>query len=90
VKTDLKRKGAKATFEAIDGPSIVICTKGKGKISVGPKVEEIGEGYVFFVGAMAELILESAVEEDGEEFTTFKAFCELQGKEGAGEGKEKL
>lgn len=77
VKTDLKDSGAKATFEAIAGPSIVLCTKGSGKISVGPKVEEVKAGYVYFVGATAELVLES----DSEEFTTFKAFCELQGKE---------
>ena len=77
VKTELKANGAKATFEAIQGPSIVICTKGKGKISVGPKTEEMGEGYVFFVGATAELVLES----EGEEFVTFKAFCELGGKD---------
>lgn len=85
VKTDLKRKGAKATFEMIDGPSIVICTKGRGRISVGPKAEEISEGYVFFVGAMAELVLESTSEGEEEEFTTFKAFCELKEKEGPGE-----
>lgn len=77
VKTDLKSVGAKATFESIAGPSIVLCTKGSGKISVGPKVEEVKVGYVYFVGATAELVLES----DSEEFTTFKAFCELQGKE---------
>jgi mannose-6-phosphate isomerase len=77
VKTDLKENGAKATFEAIAGPSIVLCTKGSGKISVGPKVEEVKAGYVYFVGATAELVLES----ESEEFTTFKAFCELQGKE---------
>ena len=35
-------------------------------------------GYVYFVGATAELILEA---EGEEEFVTFKAFCELQGKE---------
>lgn len=77
VKTDLKKPGAKATFEAIAGPSIVICTTGSGKISVGPKVEEVKVGYVYFVGATAELVLES----DSDDFTTFKAFCELQGKE---------
>ena len=77
VKTDLKRQGAKATFEAIEGPSIFICTSGQGKISVGPKTEEVKEGYVFFVGATAEAILEST----SEDFTTFKAFCELNGKE---------
>jgi mannose-6-phosphate isomerase len=76
VKTDLRRPGAKATFEMIDGPSIVICTRGRGEIS---------EGYVFFVGAMAELVLESTAEGEEEEFTTFKAFCELKGEEGPGE-----
>ncbi|KAL8823425.1 MAG: hypothetical protein Q9191_005865 [Dirinaria sp. TL-2023a] len=79
VKTELNGQGAKATFEAIEGPSIFICTKGSGTISVGPKTEEVGEGYVFFVGATAEVVLESR----SESFTTFKAFCELEGKETA-------
>ena len=87
VKTDLKKSGAKATFEAIDGPSILICTKGQGKISVGPKVEEMKEGWVYFVGATATCVLESAG--DGE-FTTFKAFCELEGKESGKETNGKM
>ena len=73
VRTVLKDTGAKATFEGIAGPSIVICTNGRGKISVGPKTEEVKEGYVYFVGATAELVLEST----DEEFVTFRAFCEL-------------
>ncbi|ESZ98190.1 mannose-6-phosphate isomerase, class I [Sclerotinia borealis F-4128] len=85
VKTDLKKKGAKATFEQIAGPSIFICTTGNGKISVGSKVEEVKPGYVYFVGATTEVVLEA----EDEDFTTFKAFCELQGKEDA-DGKEKL
>jgi mannose-6-phosphate isomerase len=84
VKTDLKKKGAKATFEQIAGPSIFICTTGEGKISVGHKVEEVKPGYVYFVGATAEVVLES----ESDDFTTFKAFCELSGKD-EGE-KEKL
>lgn len=80
VKTDLKRGGAKATFDGIPGPSIFICTHGEGKIRVGNKTEEVKEGYVFFVGANAECIIESTA--SGEDvFTTYKAFCEL----GAGE-----
>lgn len=75
VKTELKKSGAKATFEAVEGPSIIICTKGYGKISVGPKVEEMKKGFVFFVGATAELVLES----ECDDFTSFKAFCELSG-----------
>ncbi|KZZ90378.1 mannose-6-phosphate isomerase [Ascosphaera apis ARSEF 7405] len=76
VRTDLNTAGAKVTFEGLNGPSVVICTGGKGKISVGPaKTEEVREGYVFFVGAGAECVLES--EGEGEKFTTFKAFCEV-------------
>jgi len=77
IRTVLRGNAAKATFDPIDGPSIVICTGGKGKISVGSKVEEIKEGYVFFVGATAELILESEGGAD-DEFTTFKAYCEVE------------
>ena len=78
VKTELKKDKAKATFEAIAGPSIFICTQGAGKISVGPEVKEVKTGFVFFVGATAECVLESAGDEP---FVTFKAFCELNGKE---------
>lgn len=85
LKTDLNQPGAKATFEAIPGPSIVICTRGRGKITVGPKTEEVREGYVFFVGAGAECIIENTGSGEGEEeeevFTTFKAFCELESHE---------
>lgn len=79
VKTELNDKESKATFEAIEGPSIIICTAGSGKISVGSKSEQMKAGHVFFVGATAECVLES----DSERFTTFKAFCELSGKETA-------
>ncbi|KAJ5578311.1 Mannose-6-phosphate isomerase [Penicillium hispanicum] len=83
VKTDLKRTGAKATFDPIVGPSVLICTRGQGKITVGHKTEEVHEGFVFFVGADAECIIENTGSGEGEEdiFTTYKAFCELTGKE---------
>ncbi|KIW77350.1 mannose-6-phosphate isomerase, class I [Fonsecaea pedrosoi CBS 271.37] len=73
VRTALKKPGAKATFEGIAGPSIVICTSGEGKISVGPKTEDFKEGWVYFVGATAELVIESATDE----MVTFRAFCEI-------------
>lgn len=75
ARTVLKGTGAKATFEPLEGPSIVICTNGKGRISVGPTVHEVKEGYVFFVGSTAECVLEA----EGDEFITFKAFCEVEG-----------
>ena len=83
VKTDLRKKGAKVTFEPLAGPSIILCTLGSGRISVGPKVEEIKEGYVFFVGATAELVLES---DPDDAFVTFKAFCDLGAKEEVSNG----
>ncbi|KAI9162932.1 mannose-6-phosphate isomerase [Paramyrothecium foliicola] len=76
--------GAKATFEPLEGPSIIICTSGKGKISVGPTSYELSEGHVYFVGSTAEVVLESTVGDD-EEFVTFKAFCEISDS-----SKEKL
>lgn len=76
VRTVLKGAGGKATFEPLNGPSIIICTAGTGKISVGPTVQDIKEGYVFFVGATAEVQLEVAGA--GEEMVTFKAFCEAE------------
>jgi mannose-6-phosphate isomerase len=79
VRTVLKKKSAKATFEGLGGPSIVICTSGSGMISVGPKQEELREGWVYFVGATAECVIESA----SDEMVTFKAFCEINGHEEA-------
>ena len=78
VMTQLKAQGAKVTFDGLAGPSIIICTGGSGKISVGPRVEEIKEGWVYFVGATAECVVES----DSDDCVFFKAFCEIE------EGKE--
>ncbi|KAK4952793.1 Mannose-6-phosphate isomerase [Elasticomyces elasticus] len=81
VRTGLKGEGAKVTFEAVEGPSIVICTSGEGRIGVGSKSEELKEGYVYFVGATAELVVESM---GSGELVVFKAFCELDGKSEGG------
>jgi len=91
VRTALNRRGAKATFDPIQGPSIVLCTKGKGTIGVGPKKEKLEEGFVYFVGATAELVIESETdaEGEGEGMVTFKAFCELS-DEHEHEHKQKL
>lgn len=83
VKTDLNRTGAKASFDDIVGPSILICTRGRGTITVGHKTEDVREGYVFFVGADAECVIQNSGSGEGDDdvFTTYKAFCELTGKE---------
>jgi mannose-6-phosphate isomerase len=77
VRTALKGgEGSKVTFEPLAGPSIIICTGGRGRISVGPKTEEFKEGHVFFVGATAECVLQAEGGKESE-FVTFKAFCEI-------------
>lgn len=75
VRTALPSSGAKATFAPLDGPSIILCTQGAGKVAVGPKSEEIKAGYVYFVGATAELVVESTGDD---ELVVFKAFCQLE------------
>jgi mannose-6-phosphate isomerase len=70
----LLRSAGKAKLEGMSGPSIIICTEGNGKISVGSKSDEMKTGYVYFVGATATVVLEAEGEED---FVTFRAFCEL-------------
>ncbi|KAI9787011.1 MAG: Mannose-6-phosphate isomerase [Peltula sp. TS41687] len=82
VKTTMKKKGAKVTFEAA-GPSIILCTEGTGRIRVGSKTEEVKLGYVFFVGASAETVLES---EEDDVFVCFKAFCDLSDGDGRNGG----
>ena len=77
IRTVLNGSGSKATFDPIDGPSVVIVTSGKGKLSVGAKVEEAKAGHVYFVGSTAELIIESEGEKD-DQFISFKAFCEVE------------
>lgn len=74
IRTVLAGKGGRATFDGMSGPSIIICTEGSGKITVGPKSEEIKAGYVYFVGATAQVMFEN---DPGQELITFRAFCEL-------------
>lgn len=83
ASTVLRGGGARAMFEPLDGPSIVVCTGGRGRISVGAMGRDVEEGHVFFVGAGAECVLEAVGAKD-DEFTTFKAFCEV------GDDKERL
>lgn len=82
VRSVLKGDGAKVTLDPLEGPSIVICTSGKGSIAVGPTVEKMSEGHVYFVGSTAELVLQSEGGPD-DEFVTFKAFCEVDNQSSA-------
>jgi mannose-6-phosphate isomerase len=63
-------------FDAFDGPSIVIATKGSGSIKVKGADQSFPAkaGYVFFVSPGVEVELTSSA--DDEEFTSYRAFVE--------------
>jgi len=68
--TELKGRETEK-IKALQGPSIMIVTGGKGTLEAGGKAYEVKEGYVFFVGYNTEIELTAA---DGLE--THIAFCE--------------
>jgi mannose-6-phosphate isomerase len=70
--TALKAKETE-TIKAIQGPSIMIVTGGKGKLKAEGKEHDVKEGYVFFIGynTEIELVAESGLE-------THIAFCEAR------------
>jgi mannose-6-phosphate isomerase len=72
IKTDLQGRGRQAAVKAIDGPSVMICTQGRGTISADSKHEAIQSGYVFYVSPLIPILLKS---DSDEVFTTFRAFC---------------
>lgn len=73
-----KKAGQVQQFEAFEGPSIIICTTGSGKIQIKGSSEayDFNTGYVYFVAPDVEITLTSVSED--EEFTTFRAFVESQ------------
>ncbi|KAM3085820.1 hypothetical protein ACMFMG_002879 [Clarireedia jacksonii] len=47
--------GEKETIKAIEGPSIMVVTAGKGTLTGADQHVELKEGYVFFVGCGTEM-----------------------------------
>lgn len=73
LKTDLA-KGQMETIHGLHGPSILIVTSGNGVLSVGHKTRESKEGFIYFIGATAELQMKGASDKS---FITHRAFCEV-------------
>jgi mannose-6-phosphate isomerase len=67
--------GGKQHFDAFNGPSIVIATKGNGTIAIDGSSEhhDFKQGYVYFIAPGTSVDL---VGNAGEEFTTYRAFVE--------------
>ncbi|RPB18628.1 mannose-6-phosphate isomerase [Terfezia boudieri ATCC MYA-4762] len=74
LKTELRGEEWEVV-PGIEGPSISIVERGRGWIEVGPKREELREGWVYFVGATAEVKL---VAEGGDGLVVYRAFCEVE------------
>jgi mannose-6-phosphate isomerase len=70
LATELK-SGESEGICPIDGPSIMIVTKGKGKLKAGSDEYELSEGYIFFVGAGVETVYEAQ-----EDMQLFRAYAE--------------
>ena len=51
--------GEKEGIGELGGPSIMVVTKGEGRLKAGGKEYELGEGYVYFVGKDTELQFEA-------------------------------
>lgn len=70
-----EKAGQKQSFDAFEGPSIVIATNGSGTIRIkGEEPKKVETGYVFFVAPGTEVELESASTDAP--FTTYRAFVE--------------
>lgn len=76
VQTTIKAS-EKELHKAVKGPSIIICTTGSGKYTVGNKSHDVVEGQVYFIGADAELEVEAS--KDGS-MVTYRAFAEVEAK----------
>ena len=57
--------------DAIDGPSVMIVTRGEGKMSAAGNSMELKEGWVFFVGHGVELSFHCE-----KEMEVFRAYAE--------------
>lgn len=72
LETTFKSSTGKRHFEGVDGPSVIIITKGNGTISTEGVKLDAKDGFVFFVAANTEIDLETT----DKNFTSYRAFVE--------------
>lgn len=70
LATELE-EGESDVVDAVTGPSILIVTKGKGKMRAGEDEYELSEGYIFFVGCDTKTEFEAT-----EGLQIFRAYAE--------------
>lgn len=69
--TELKA-GEGEKIKALQGPSIMVATGGKGNMKADGKEFDVREGYVFFIGFDTQIELVA----EGEGLETHIAYCE--------------
>lgn len=72
LQTTFKKDIGKRHFEALEGPSILITTKGTGEITASGTTLKAEPGFVFFIAANTPVELK-ALDKD---FVTYRAFAE--------------
>lgn len=70
--TELKR-GEQETVKAVNGPSIMIITSGKGRFTVGGDSYDVSEGKIFFIGQGVDVQF-NADQSDG--LVAYRAYAE--------------
>lgn len=63
LQTELKNAGEKEVLAAVGGPSIMLVTKGDGKMKVRGKEFHLNEGAVYFIGQGVDVEIESTTGE---------------------------
>jgi len=71
--TELKA-GEGEKIKALQGPSIMVVTRGKGSMKADGNEVDVTEGYVYFIGFDAQI--ELVAEGEGEGLETDIAYCE--------------
>lgn len=75
VRTDIQRRNARAKFAPISGPSILICTQGRGVIRDSKSEKHLVFGGIFYIKAGTGISIEN---QGDTSLTVYQALCNLE------------
>lgn len=73
VLATLLNGGEQETIEAIDGPSIMVVTDGRGSMMVESEDMTVKEGFIYFIGKGVKVKL---IADEKEKLSVYRAYCE--------------
>jgi mannose-6-phosphate isomerase len=71
-KIVLGHRSIQATCRSIRGPSILICTQGKGTLAIDDQAQQVELGFVFFISSEETVAIGNSGEE---ELVLYRACC---------------